>query len=79
MKRRDAIQLTADERHQFLEQTKTIVLSTLDPHGYPHSVAMWYVMEDGCCLMTTYAKSQKARNVERNPRASPERPPGARS
>lgn len=70
MKRRDAIQLTPAEHEQFLEHTRTIVLSTVDPRGYPHSVAMWYVMEDGCCLMTTYAKSQKAMNVQRNPKVA---------
>jgi len=68
MNRRDAIKLTPEEQTQFLEQTRTIVLSTLDPRGYPHSVAMWYVMDDGCCLMTTYGKSQKVRNIERNPK-----------
>lgn len=32
---------------------------------------MWYVVEsDGSILMTTYAKSQKALNIERNPRVS---------
>ena len=70
MKRRNAIQLTGDEQNEFLDRTRTIVLSTLDPHGYPHSVAMWSVMQDGRCLMTTYAKSQKARNIERNPKVA---------
>ena len=70
MKRRDAIQLNAEERRQFLEETKTIVLSTLDPRGYPHSIAMWYVVDDGCCLMTTYAKSQKVLNIRRNPKVA---------
>lgn len=70
MKRRDAIQLTAEERRQFLDETKTIVLSTLDPRGYPHSIAMWYVMDDGCCLMTTYAKSQKVLNIRRSPKVA---------
>lgn len=65
MTRRNAIQLTAEERESFLRSTRTIVLSTLDRLGYPHSVAMWFVMDDGCCLMTTYAKSQKAVNIRR--------------
>ena len=66
MKRRNAIQLTPEERDEFLRKTKTIVLSSIDQRGYPHSVAMWYVMDDGCCLMTTYAKSQKTMNLRRN-------------
>ena len=66
MKRRNAIQLTPQERDEFLRQAKTIVLSSIDQRGYPHSVAMWYVMDAGCCLMTTYAKSQKTMNLRRN-------------
>lgn len=70
MKKRDAIQLTLEEREQFLCQTRTIVLSTIDQRGYPHSVAMWYVMDGDCCVMTTYAKSQKAMNIGRNPKVA---------
>lgn len=70
MKRRDAIQLTPQERDEFLRLTKTIVLSSIDQRGYPHSVAMWYVMDDGHCLMTTYAKSQKTMNLRRNPKVA---------
>ena len=66
MKRRDAIQLTPEEQQAFLAQARTITLSTIDQRGYPHSVAMWYVMDDGCAFMTTYAKSQKALNIARN-------------
>ena len=70
MKRRDAIQLTPEERDEFLRAAKTIVLSTIDRRGYPHSVAMWYVMDGECCFMTTYTKSQKALNVRRNPKVA---------
>jgi len=70
MTRRNAIQLNPAERDEFLKTTKTIVLSTLDRHGYPHSVAMWYVAEDGRFWMTTYAKSQKALNIQRNPKVA---------
>jgi PPOX class probable F420-dependent enzyme len=70
MKRREAIQLTPDERDEFLRHARTIVLSTIDQRGYPHSVAMWYVMDGDGCLMTTYAKSQKAMNIRRNPKVA---------
>jgi len=70
MKRRDAIQLTPGERDEFLRQTRTIVLSTIDQRGYPHSIAMWYFMDGEACLMTTYAKSQKAMNIRRNPKVA---------
>lgn len=70
MNRRELIELTAEERAQFLRDTRTIVLSTIDRRGFPHSVAMWYVMDGPCALMTTYAKSQKALNIQRNPKVA---------
>lgn len=70
MSRRGAIQLSPEEQREFLATAKTIILSTIDGQGYPHSVAMWYVMDGDDCLMTTYAKSQKALNVQRNPKVS---------
>jgi len=71
MPRRTEIALTPAEQRQFLEESHTIILSTLDRHGYPHSVAMWYVVDpDGTVLMTTFAKSQKALNLRRDPRCS---------
>ena len=69
MDRRALISLTPEEQRQYLEESHTIVLSSLDRHGYPHSVAMWYVADpDGTVLMTTFAKSQKAVNLRRDPR-----------
>lgn len=71
MKRRDTIRLSPDEQREFLERSRTAVLSTIDHRGYPHSVAMWYVVDaDGSVLMTTYRKSQKAVNIRRNPKVS---------
>jgi PPOX class probable F420-dependent enzyme len=71
MPRRKTIALTPDEQHTYLNESHTIVLSSNDRHGYPHSVAMWYVADpDGSVLMTTFAKSQKAVNLRRDPRCS---------
>ena len=46
------------------------VLSTLGPDGGPHAAGMYYVVEGDRLLMWTYAKSQKSRNLQRDPRAS---------
>ncbi len=70
MSRRDQIKMTPQEREDFLRRTKTIVLSTIDGHGYPHAVAMWYEMDGPCFVMTTYGKSQKAMNIRRNPKVA---------
>jgi PPOX class probable F420-dependent enzyme len=68
--RRRQIDLTPDEQREMLASSRTIVLSSIDRRGYPHSVPMWYAVRDGCVLMTTYAKSQKAVNLRRDPRCS---------
>jgi PPOX class probable F420-dependent enzyme len=71
MSRRSTIALTPEEQREFLETSHTIILSSVDRRGYPHSVAMWYLADpDGSVLMTTYAKSQKALNLQRDPRCS---------
>ena len=71
MHRRKEIGLTPEEQRQFLDESHTVILSTIDRRGYPHSVAMWYVVDpDGTVLMTTFAKSQKAVNLRRDPRCS---------
>ena len=71
MQRRKAIELTDAEQRRFLEESHTIVLTSLDRRGYPHPVAMWYVVDpDGAVAMTTFAKSQKALNLRRDPRCA---------
>lgn len=71
MSRRKEIELTDEERQQFLAEAKTIILSSIDHRGYPHSVPMWFIVDhQGDILMTTYGKSQKAVNLRRNPRAA---------
>src|SRR6185295_8847053 len=69
--RRSTIALTPEEQREYLETSHTIILSSIDRRGYPHSVAMWYAADpDGTVLMTTYAKSQKIANLRRDPRCS---------
>jgi PPOX class probable F420-dependent enzyme len=71
MQRRKTIALSSDEQRDYLERSHTIILTSLDRRGYPHSVAMWYVVEpDGTIVMTTFAKSQKAVNLRRDPRCA---------
>lgn len=71
MNRRSVIALSAEEQHRYLTDEHTIILNTLDRHGYPHAVAMWYVLDaDGRIAMTTFRKSQKVVNVQRDTRCS---------
>jgi len=69
--RRDQIRMTDAEREKFLADAQTIIICSTDPKGYPHPMPMWFgVEDDGAVVMTTFTKSQKIRNVERNPKVS---------
>ena len=71
MHRRKTIALSPAETREYLDASHTIILSSLDRQGYPHSVAMWYAADpDGTVFMTTFAKSQKAVNLRRDPRCA---------
>jgi PPOX class probable F420-dependent enzyme len=43
-------------------------VATIDHDGFPHLVAMWYVLINGEVVFWTYARSQKAVNLRRDPR-----------
>ena len=46
------------------------MVSSIGPRGWPHSMPMWFVPRAGEIWIWTYAKSQKVRNLERDPRAT---------
>jgi PPOX class probable F420-dependent enzyme len=68
--RRDEIKLTEDERRELLEAERVAIVTSNGPRGWPHSMPMWFVARDGEVWVWTYAKSQKVRNLERDPRAT---------
>jgi PPOX class probable F420-dependent enzyme len=68
--RRDQITMTDDEVRTFLAERMVMQCATVGPNGLPHMVPLWYV-PDGIDLRGwTYAKSQKTKNLERDPRAT---------
>ena len=68
--RRDQIKLTEVEQRQLIENERIVVVSSLGPRGWPHLMPLWYVPRDGEIWIWTYAKSQKVKNLERDPRAT---------
>lgn len=70
MSRRSQIQLDPGEVVELLKEVRTITLATINGDGTPHLTAMWYALVDGEILMWTYAKSQKAVNLRRDPRCT---------
>jgi PPOX class probable F420-dependent enzyme len=70
LNRRDAIKMTDEEALAFLEERKTVICATNGHDGFPHLMPLWYVVRGGTLWAWTYAKSQKTRNLERDPRAT---------
>ncbi len=68
MSRRDQIRMTDAEIRAFLTEQLTLQVATIDHDGYPHLVAMWYVIINDEIAFWTYARSQKAVNLRRDPR-----------
>jgi PPOX class probable F420-dependent enzyme len=68
--RRDQIAMTSAELRAFLAEQMVMQCATVGPRGLPHLVPLWYVVDDLDLLGWTYGKSQKARNLERSPRAT---------
>jgi len=62
--------MSADEAGAFLEHERTVVCATNGKDGFPHLMPLWYVVRDGELWSWTFAKSQKVRNLERDPRAT---------
>ncbi len=69
--RRTLIRMSDAEIRDFLAEQKTIILNSLGADGFPHPMPMWFVVEDsGVIRMTTFRKSQKIVNIERDPRVT---------
>jgi len=66
--------MTDAELRAFLDEQRIVQVATVGPNGRPHLVPLWYVVEDGgdppALRGWTFAKSQKAKNLERDPRAT---------
>jgi PPOX class probable F420-dependent enzyme len=68
--RRDQIVMSDEEVRAFLVERMVMQCATVGPNGRPHLVPLWYVPEGTELISWTYAKSQKAKNLERDPRAT---------
>jgi PPOX class probable F420-dependent enzyme len=71
MSRRDQIRMTEQELAAYLKKSQTITICSINKDGTPHPMPMWFGVEpDGAVVMTTFTKSQKIRNIERDPRVT---------
>jgi PPOX class probable F420-dependent enzyme len=69
--RRNQIRMSDDELREFVAAHKVMTVATLGPNGRPHLMPLWYVQQpDGDLIGWTFAKSQKAKNLGRDPHAT---------
>jgi len=66
--KRASIMMTDDEIAAYLEEQKILNIASIGPTGHPHLVAMWFVVLEGKITFWTFAKSQKVRNLKRDPK-----------
>lgn len=66
--KRASITMTDDEIAAYLEEQKILNIASIGPTGHPHLVAMWFVVLGGKITFWTFAKSQKVRNLQRDPK-----------
>jgi len=74
--KRSAIAMTDAEVRAFLDEERTVICATNGREGWPHLMPLWFVVRDSGpdgapeIWAWTFAKSQKTRNLERDPRAT---------
>jgi len=68
--RRGEIELSEAELAELMDEARVAVVSSNGPRGWPHSMPLWFCVRDGEVWAWTYARSQKVRNLERDPRAT---------
>lgn len=68
MNQRKIIRMSEDEVAAFLASRRVVTMCTFNHDGTIHAVAMWYGFLGGLVAFETKAKSQKAQNLQRDPR-----------
>ena len=68
--RRKAIEMTDEEVRAFLDTERTMTCATHGPRGWPHLMPLWFVRDGDALLAWTFGRSQKVKNLERDPRAT---------
>ena len=66
--RRDAIRMSDAEIGAFIEAQKSLQVGTLERDGSIHLSTLWFAVVDDRIVFETYTKSQKIRNLQRDPR-----------
>ena len=66
--RRDVIRMNEDEVDAFIEEQKSLQVGTIERDGSIHLSTLWFARIDKRVVFETYTKSQKIKNLQRDPR-----------
>jgi PPOX class probable F420-dependent enzyme len=64
------IAMTAEELDQFLRRERMCRVGTVGADGAPHVSPLWFVWDDTALWLNSIVRSQRWRNLERDPRVS---------
>lgn len=68
---RAALVLSEAEQAALLRAARVLQVASINRDGTPHLVPMWFELDDhGLIVFTTYATSQKVKNLDRDPRVT---------
>jgi PPOX class probable F420-dependent enzyme len=62
--------MTDEEMRSFIESQKIVQVATINRDGTPHVMPLWFAIVDGDIVLETFTKSQKVKNLERDPRVT---------
>jgi len=65
---REKVKMSDQEVADFLAEKVKVQVATAGKDGSPHLTTLFYVVRDGLVAFWTYGRSQKIRNLERDPR-----------
>src|SRR6185369_6681353 len=68
--RRSEIQMSEPELERLMDEERVVTVATLMPNGRPHLMPLWYVHDGTTIVGWTFGKSQKVKNLERDPHAT---------
>jgi PPOX class probable F420-dependent enzyme len=65
---REKVKMNEEEVADFLAGQVKVQVASVGKDGAPHLTTLFYVVRDGLVAFWTYGRSQKIRNLERDPR-----------
>ncbi|MFC5731314.1 MULTISPECIES: pyridoxamine 5'-phosphate oxidase family protein [Nocardioides] len=70
MSSRDQVKLSEEEILALLGENLKVQVAANGHDGFPHLTTLFYIVRDGRIAFWTYGRSQKIRNLERDPRVT---------